>query len=100
VTCPPERGLELVASAAYVAYVDGRVADAAVLFGARLGLNPSAFPPRFRPILDALENQGLRKEITAGANLSADEALERVVQLASPPDDLIGRQRDVGGGPP
>jgi hypothetical protein len=77
---PPERGLEVVASAAYVANVDGRVADAAVLFGARLGLSPSAFPPRFRPILDALENQGLHKEIAAGANLTADEALERVVQ--------------------
>jgi hypothetical protein len=57
------------------------------------------FPKRFRPIVEALEVQGLRDEITAGANLSADEALERVVQLASPPHDLIGRQGDVGGGP-
>jgi tetratricopeptide (TPR) repeat protein len=96
---PPERGLELVASAAYVAYVDDRARDAAVLFGARLGLSRLTFPKRFRPIVEALEVQGLRDEITAGANLSADEALERVVQLASPPHDLIGPQGDVGGGP-
>jgi predicted ATPase/class 3 adenylate cyclase len=96
---PPERGLELVASAAYVAYVDGRAHDAAVLFGARVGLSRLTFPKRFRPILDALENQGLRKEIAAGANLSADEALEHVVHPTSPPHDLVGRQGDVGGGP-
>src|SRR5262249_26418093 len=48
---PPERTFELVASAAYVAYIDGRVDDAAVLFGARLGLSPM-FPPHFRPILE------------------------------------------------
>jgi tetratricopeptide (TPR) repeat protein len=95
----PERGLELVTSAAYVAYVDGRARDAAALFGARLGLSRFTFPKRFRPIVEALEVQGLREEITAGANLSADEAVERVIQLASPPHDLTERQGDVGGGP-
>src|SRR5215203_3831147 len=46
--------------------------DAAVLVGARLGLSRLTFPKRFRPIVEALEVQGLRDEITAGANLSAD----------------------------
>jgi tetratricopeptide (TPR) repeat protein len=75
--------LELVVSAAYAAYVARRAADAAVLFGARLGLSPAAFPRRFRPIVEALEKQGLREEVAAGANLSVDETLERVVELAS-----------------
>jgi predicted ATPase/class 3 adenylate cyclase len=79
----PERGLDLVASAAYVAYVDGRADDAAVLFGARLGLGPLTFPHRFRPIVEALEDQGLRDEIAAGANLSVEAALERVVEIIS-----------------
>jgi predicted ATPase len=79
----PERGLDLVASAAYVAYLDGRADDAAVLFGARLGLGPLTFPHRFRPIVEALEDQGLRDEIAAGANLSVEAALERVVEIIS-----------------
>ena len=41
------------------------------------------FPKHFRPILEALEMQGLRDEITVGANLSSDQALERVAELAS-----------------
>jgi tetratricopeptide (TPR) repeat protein len=80
----PERGRELVPSAAYVAYVDGRASDAAVLFGARLGMSPLTFPKRFRPILDALEKQGLRDEIAAGANLDVDTALERAFEAISP----------------
>jgi predicted ATPase/class 3 adenylate cyclase len=83
-----EPALGLLASAAYVAFVDGRAGDAAVLFGACLGLslspNPVTFPDQFRPIVEALEAQGLHDEIAAGAILSADEALERVVELASP----------------
>ncbi len=78
-----DRALVLIQSAAYVAYVNGRVDDAAVLFGARLGLSPTMFPKHFRPILEALEMQGLRDEITVGANLSSDQALERVAELAS-----------------
>jgi predicted ATPase/DNA-binding SARP family transcriptional activator len=78
-----ERVLELVASAAYVAYTDGRADEAAVLFGARLSLSPSPIPKRFRPVLETLEQRGLHEEIAAGANLSADEALERVGQLVS-----------------
>jgi predicted ATPase/class 3 adenylate cyclase len=77
-----DRALILIQSAAYVAYVDGRPADAAVLFGARLGPSGLAFPTRFRPIVEALKNKGLREEIAAGANLSVDEALERVAELA------------------
>jgi hypothetical protein len=76
--------LELVLSAAYVAYVDGCADDAAVLFGARLGLDALTFPKSFRPIVEALEQQGLNDEVAAGANLGADEALERVIQLTSP----------------
>jgi predicted ATPase/class 3 adenylate cyclase len=79
---PAERCLELIASAAYVAYVDGHAGDAATLFGARLGLSRLTFPKRFRPMVDALETQGFRDEIAAGENLSADEALEHVVELA------------------
>jgi predicted ATPase/class 3 adenylate cyclase len=81
---PPERGLEVVESAAFVAYMDGRADDAAVLFGARLGLSPAMLPKRYRPIVEALEKQGLREEIAAGANLSTDEALNRVIALVSP----------------
>jgi predicted ATPase len=79
---PSERGLALVAAAAYVAYVDGLTGDAATLFGARLGLSRLTFPKRFHPMVEALEKQGFRDEIAAGENLSADEALERVVELA------------------
>jgi predicted ATPase len=78
-----EPALELVLSAAYVAYIEGRADDAALLFGARLGLRPLTFPEQFWPIVEALEMQGLRDEITAGANLSSDQALERVAELAS-----------------
>jgi predicted ATPase/class 3 adenylate cyclase len=78
------RALLLVPSAAYVAYMDGRADDAAVLFGARLARNPSSLPPRFRPVVEALEKQGLRDEIAAGANLSSDAVLKRVVELAGP----------------
>jgi predicted ATPase/DNA-binding SARP family transcriptional activator len=84
--------LVLIASTAYVAYTDGRAHDAATLVGACLGLSPygdaysltipgSIFPKRFRPILEALENQGLHEEIAAGANLSVDEALEHVAAV-------------------
>jgi tetratricopeptide (TPR) repeat protein len=76
-----ELALELVASAAYVAYMEGRARDAAVLFGAHVGLDPSKFPQRFRPILEALEQQGLHEEIAAAAHLSADEALAHVAAL-------------------
>jgi len=79
-----EQALVLVASAAYVAYINGRAGDAAMLFGARLELSPTMFPKYLRPILEALEKQGLRKEIAAGANLSVDEALERAVEVAGP----------------
>jgi predicted ATPase/class 3 adenylate cyclase len=75
------RSLLLIQSAAYVAYMDGRADDAAVLFGARLRLSTATFAKRYRPILEALEKQGLREEITAGANLSADEALERAIEV-------------------
>jgi predicted ATPase/DNA-binding SARP family transcriptional activator len=78
-----ELALDLVASAAYTAYMDGRAGDAAVLFGACLGLSPSTFPKRFRPIVEALEAQGLREEIAAGATLSPEEALESVIDVAS-----------------
>jgi predicted ATPase/class 3 adenylate cyclase len=94
--------LMLVETAAYVAYMAGRLNDSAVLFGGRLSLSPLALPPRFRVILDALEEQGLREEIAAAANLSADEALERVAELArallsaraSFPD--VSRERGLG----
>jgi tetratricopeptide (TPR) repeat protein len=76
-----ELALELVASAAYVAYMDGRARDAAVLFGAHVGLDPSKFPQRFRPILEALEEQGLHEEIAAAASLNADEALAYMTAL-------------------
>jgi predicted ATPase/class 3 adenylate cyclase len=78
-----EPALELVLAAAYLAYVDGRAHDSAVLFGARLGLSP-VFPEQFRPTIEALEAQGLREELVAGANLDADEALARVVKLLGP----------------
>jgi predicted ATPase len=76
--------VRFVVSAAYVAYMDGRANDAAMLFGARLGLSPHPVLKRFRPIIEALEKQGLRKEIAAGANLDVDEALERAVEAISP----------------
>jgi predicted ATPase/class 3 adenylate cyclase len=78
----PHSALELVAVAAYVAYIDRRAHDAAMLFGARLDLSPTTFPKRFRPILEALEKQGLGEKIAAGGNLGADEALDRVAELA------------------
>jgi hypothetical protein len=45
---------------------------------------------RFRPILEALEQQGLSDQIAAGSKLSADEALERAVEIvrARPSADL------------
>src|SRR5262249_24719791 len=73
----------IIGSAAYVAYMDGRGADAALLFGARLGWKPFNFPNRYRPILEALQNQGHHDQIAAGANLSAAEALERAVESLS-----------------
>jgi predicted ATPase len=79
-----EAGLELVVSAACVAYMDGRARDAAVLFGAGLALSPLRFPKRLRPIVEALEAQGLSEEIAAGANLDADAALELVMELVGP----------------
>ena len=79
-----DRALILIQSAAYVAYMDGRRDDAAVLFGARLGPSGLAFPTRFRPIVEALEKQGLREQIAAGANLSVDEALERAIKAIGP----------------
>jgi hypothetical protein len=94
-----ELALELVASAAYVAYVNGGAHDAAILFGARLGLSPSTFPKRFRPILEALQKQGLHEEIAAAANLSADEALERVVAAITGfprPPEFGDRVADTG----
>jgi predicted ATPase len=89
-----EPALNLVASAAYIAYVDARPSDAAVLFGALLGLSPRTSPgavrawgsagKQFRAIIEALEAQGLREEIAAGANLGADEAFERAIAIISP----------------
>jgi hypothetical protein len=81
-----EPALELILSAAYTAYVDGRAADAAVLFGARLARGPAIRPTlfRLRPVLEALEKQGLREQIAAGANVRADDALKRVIALVSP----------------
>jgi predicted ATPase/class 3 adenylate cyclase len=67
----------LITTAAYVAYMDGRAHDAAVLLGARLGLG-RLYAKRFRAILETLEEQGLSDEIAAGSKLSPDEALERV----------------------
>jgi predicted ATPase/class 3 adenylate cyclase len=83
-----EATLEFILSAAYVAYLDGRADDAAVLFGARLGLSPLTIPKRFRPIVEALEKQGLREDINAGKNLNADKALERVADLVSSQSSL------------
>jgi predicted ATPase/class 3 adenylate cyclase len=80
----PPADLLLVETAAYVAYMAGRVDDAAVLFGARLSLDPLSLPPRFRRIVEALEKRGLGEEIAAGENLSAEAALEHVVALNSP----------------
>jgi predicted ATPase/class 3 adenylate cyclase len=77
----PHSALELVAVAAYVAYMDRRAHDAALLFGARLDLSPTTFPKRFRPFLAALEKQGLDEKVAAGAKLSADDALEQVGAL-------------------
>jgi len=54
-----------------------------VLYGARLA---RGYPPRLtlgRPIVEALERQGLREEIAAGASLDADEALQRAVEVIS-----------------
>jgi hypothetical protein len=67
--------------------MDGRLGEAAMLFGARLGLSPLTSPNRFRfrHILESLEKQGLGEEIAAGTDLSVDEALERVVEAISPP---------------
>jgi non-specific serine/threonine protein kinase len=75
----------IIGAAAYVAYMDGRGADAALLFGARLGWKPFNFPKRYRPILEALQKQGHHDEIAAGENLSAAEALEHVIALARTP---------------
>ena len=72
----------LATCAAYVAYLDGRAHDAAVLFGVRLG-SPVDFPLQFRPILEELEKLGLRDSITAGTNLTTDQALQHVIALAS-----------------
>jgi hypothetical protein len=80
-----ETALDFILSAAYVAYMDGRPDDAAVLYGARLARGHPPRPRLGRPILEALENQGLDEEIAAGADLSADEALERAIEIISPP---------------
>src|SRR5262249_9201293 len=81
----PRLALEFVAAAAYVAYMAGRAHDAAVLFGACSASHPLTakrpMDPAFPSIVDALEEQGLGEEIAAGANLSADEALEHVAAL-------------------
>jgi predicted ATPase/class 3 adenylate cyclase len=74
---PSERALGLIRSAAYVAYVDDRAADAAVLFGTCLGMNPSMLK-RFHTIIEDLDKQGLRDEIAEGASLSVDEAFELI----------------------
>jgi len=81
---PSEHGaaLEIVTSAAYALYELDRPDDAAVLFSARLRLSPLTFPDRFRPVLEALKQQGFHDAIAAGANLSVDDALERVAELA------------------
>jgi non-specific serine/threonine protein kinase len=78
----PEHVPWIVESAAYVAYMDGQAANAAVLHGAALSLNPT-FSKQSRRILEALREQGYGDEIAAGANLDADEALKHVIALAS-----------------
>jgi predicted ATPase/class 3 adenylate cyclase len=80
---PWNRPLVLIQTAAYVAYLSGRVGEAATLFGARLGLSPMMFPKYLRPILEALKKEGLREEIAASTNLGADAALQRIDNLAS-----------------
>jgi predicted ATPase/class 3 adenylate cyclase len=79
-----EPALEFILSAAYVAYMDGRADEAAVLFGARLARGHLKFVTLGRPILKALKKQGLREAIAAGKNLSPDEALERAIDAISP----------------
>jgi len=70
-----------IRAGAHLAYVEGRPREAAVLFGVLLGLNPSTLAKHYRPILEALETQGLHNEIAAGANLTTDEALAHVAAL-------------------
>jgi len=78
-----ELALEVILSAAYVAYVDGRADDAAALFGALLDRRVGPPMKRFRPILQALEKKGLREEIAAGKKLSADHALKRSIEVVN-----------------
>jgi predicted ATPase len=79
-----ETALSFILSAAYVAYMDGRPDDAAVLYGARLARGHPPSPTLGRPILEALEKQGLDEEIAAGANLDPDAALERALEVINP----------------
>jgi hypothetical protein len=73
-----------ILSAAYLAYMDGHPDDAAVLYGARLARGHPPRPTLGRPILEALENQGLDEEIAEGAKLDADAALERAIEVINP----------------
>src|SRR5262249_44563464 len=79
-----ETALDFVLSAAYVAYMNGRPDDAAMLYGARLARGHPPRPTLGRPILEALEKQGSREEIAAGAKLDADAALERAIEVINP----------------
>src|SRR5262249_61591110 len=72
---PWNRPLALIQIAAYVAYINGRTADAATLFGARLGLSSTNLPKYLRPILETLEKQGFREEMAAAAPLPPNAAL-------------------------
>jgi predicted ATPase/class 3 adenylate cyclase len=80
-----ETALDFILSAAYLAYMDGRPDDAAVLYGARLARGHPPRPTLGRSILEALEKQGLDEEIAAGANLDPDAALERALDVINAP---------------
>jgi predicted ATPase/class 3 adenylate cyclase len=79
-----EPALEFILSVAYVAYLEGQTGEAAVLFGAWRGVSPLPSPKHFRPILEALDEQGLHGEIAAGADLRPEEALERAIEITNP----------------
>ena len=78
-----ELALDFILSTAYLAYIDGRPEEAAVLYGARLAQGHPPRPTLGRPILEALEKHALDDEIAAGANLNTDEAFERAIQVIS-----------------
>src|SRR5262249_61763038 len=76
--------LDSILRAACVADMTGPPADAAMLYGARPARVHPPRPTLGRPILEALEKQGSREEIAAGAKLDADAALERAIEVINP----------------